>query len=91
MYDYFPPKGSGVFVFFAGMNLLAAVLVFLYVPDSSQQTLEALNAIFELENARYIQHAKANLRWLAQRPRGSKPRLYDFPLDRMDENAPVQQ
>jgi hypothetical protein len=41
-------KPTGVFGFYAGLNLVAWVLIFLFVPETKQKTLEELDYVFSV-------------------------------------------
>jgi len=41
-------KPTGVFGFYAGLNLLAWVMIFLWVPETKQRTLEELDYVFSV-------------------------------------------
>lgn len=48
---------AGVFGFYAGLNLLAFFMIFLFVPETKQLTLEELDNVFEISHTDFITHA----------------------------------
>ncbi|KAK2770011.1 hypothetical protein FQN53_005711, partial [Emmonsiellopsis sp. PD_33] len=48
------PQGS--FFFFGGLNLLALVMIFLWVPETKQRTLEELDYIFAVPTRRHMSY-----------------------------------
>ncbi|KAH7232066.1 hypothetical protein B0J15DRAFT_539303 [Fusarium solani] len=73
---------TGAFGFYAGLNLVALVLIFLFVPETKQKTLEELDYVFGVPNRI---HAKYQLktvlpwwfkRWILQRKGEVCPDLY---------------
>jgi sugar porter (SP) family MFS transporter len=47
---------TGAFAFYAGMNALAFVMIFLWVPETKQLTLEELDNTFSVKTNTYIRH-----------------------------------
>lgn len=43
-------KPTGVFGFYAGLNLVAWFLIFLFLPETKQKTLEELDYVFAVPN-----------------------------------------
>ncbi|KAF2023355.1 hypothetical protein EK21DRAFT_105367 [Setomelanomma holmii] len=77
-------KPQGVFGFYAGLNVLALVMIFLWVPETKQRTLEELDYIFAVPTRRHMSYqVKENLPWWFKtyilRDKGlSKPVLYQL-------------
>ena len=46
----------GVFGFYAGLNVVAFVLIFLFVPETKQRTLEELDYVFAVPTRKFIQY-----------------------------------
>jgi hypothetical protein len=46
----------GAFGFYAGLNLLAIVWVFLFVPETKQRTLEELDYVFAVPTRNHIKY-----------------------------------
>ncbi|OAA37413.1 sugar transporter [Metarhizium rileyi] len=73
---------TGAFGFYAGLNLVALVLIFLFVPETKQKTLEELDYVFAVPDRT---HAKYQLRtvlpwwfrrWFLGRRNETCPPLY---------------
>ncbi|KAF5615373.1 sugar transporter [Fusarium sp. NRRL 25303] len=47
---------AGAFGFYAGLNVLALILIFLFVPETKQRTLEELNFVFALPTGQFIKY-----------------------------------
>ncbi|BEJ11812.1 hypothetical protein CspHIS471_0202720 [Cutaneotrichosporon sp. HIS471] len=47
---------TGAFVFYAGLNALAFFMIFLWVPETKQLTLEELDQTFSVKTSTYIKH-----------------------------------
>lgn len=47
---------TGAFGAYAGFNIAAFVLIFLFVPETKQLTLEELDRVFEVPTSSYISH-----------------------------------
>lgn len=63
---YFTPVGA--FGFYAGLNVVAFCLIFLFVPETKQRTLEELDYIFGVPGSRFIDYQfKKALPWWFQR------------------------
>ncbi|KAN0065872.1 hypothetical protein ACQY0O_001003 [Thecaphora frezii] len=48
---------TGAFGFYAGLNVLAFILIFLFVPETKQLTLEELDAVFSVPIGKRIEHS----------------------------------
>ncbi|THX73642.1 hypothetical protein D6D05_07312 [Aureobasidium pullulans] len=60
---FFTFGGIGAFEFFAGLNILALILVFFYVPETHQLTLEQLDAIFDQDIGAHVAYGNKVLQW----------------------------
>ncbi|KAF9635742.1 Sugar/inositol transporter [Lasiodiplodia theobromae] len=49
-------KPQGAFGFYAGLNVVAFVMIFLFVPETKQRTLEELDYIFGLPTSKFISY-----------------------------------
>ncbi|KAH7396169.1 D-xylose-proton symporter [Pyrenochaeta sp. MPI-SDFR-AT-0127] len=84
-------KPQGVFGFYAGLNIVALVMIFLWLPETKQRTLEELDYIFAVPTRTHMKYqAGPNLRWWINtyilRKKGlSKPLLYKLG----DQRPPV--
>ena len=47
---------TGAFGFYAGLNLVALVLIFLFVPETKQKTLEELDYVFAVSDRRHASY-----------------------------------
>jgi hypothetical protein len=47
---------TGAFGFYAALNIIALGLIFLFVPETKQRTLEELDYIFAIPTRRFISH-----------------------------------
>jgi MFS family permease len=64
--DAFTPTGA--FGFFAGLNMVAFVWIFLWVPETKQRTLEELDYIFAVPTRRFMSYQTGTwLPWFIQR------------------------
>ncbi|KAK4497808.1 hypothetical protein PRZ48_010462 [Zasmidium cellare] len=76
---------AGTFGFYAGLNTLALVLIFLFVPETKQRSLEELEYVFEVSTRR---HASFQIReqlpwwfrkWILRQQDTPEPQLYKTP------------
>merc|ERR1712093_619903 len=64
--DQFTPTGA--FGFFAGLNIIALIWIFLWVPETKQRTLEELDYIFAVPTRRFISYNTGTwLPWFIKR------------------------
>ncbi|ORX97175.1 MFS transporter [Clohesyomyces aquaticus] len=85
-------KAQGVFGFYAGLNVLACIMIFLWLPETKQRTLEELDYVFAVPTKTHMKYqATKNLPWWFRkyilRRDGPKPQLYHF--DNEEYTAPV--
>ncbi|KAF2177611.1 MFS transporter [Zopfia rhizophila CBS 207.26] len=82
MLDAMTPAGA--FGFYAGLNLVALVMIFLFVPETKQRTLEELDYIFAIPTRRFIKYQTGTvLPWwirtyILRRKVGPCPALWSF-------------
>jgi len=75
-------KPQGVFGFYAGLNVVALIMIFLWLPETKQRTLEELDYIFAVPTRTHMKYqAGPNLQWWIKtyilRKKGlTKPVLY---------------
>lgn len=75
-------KPQGVFGFYAGLNVIALIMIFLWLPETKQRTLEELDYIFAVPTRRHMSYQiRENLPWwfktyVLRRKGLSKPILY---------------
>ncbi|KAF8972920.1 hypothetical protein BDZ97DRAFT_1648848 [Flammula alnicola] len=74
----------GAFGFYAGLNMVAFVMIFFLVPETKQRTLEELDFVFAVPTRKHIQYqAKTFLpyfikRWILFRKDATLQPLYNF-------------
>ncbi|KAK0525395.1 hypothetical protein OC842_005515, partial [Tilletia horrida] len=49
-------KPWGAILFYAGLNLIAFCLLFLFMPETKQLSLEELDAVFNVPTGKFIKH-----------------------------------
>lgn len=75
---------TGAFGFYAGLNLIALTLIFLFVPETKQRTLEELDYIFAIPTRRFISHQTGTVlpwwikTWILRKKIGPCPALVTF-------------
>ncbi|KAF1363524.1 D-xylose-proton symporter [Lizonia empirigonia] len=75
-------KPQGVFGFYAGLNIVALIMIFLWMPETKQRTLEELDYIFAVPTRTHMKYQVGkNLPWwfktyVLQRKGLAKPQLY---------------
>ncbi|RFU78197.1 sugar transporter [Trichoderma arundinaceum] len=73
---------TGAFGFYAGLNLVALALIFLFVPETKQKTLEELDYVFSVSDRRHAQYQLTEVlpwwinRYVFFRKNGPCPELY---------------
>lgn len=73
---------TGAFGFYAGLNLVALGLIFLFVPETKQKTLEELDYIFAVPTRKHAKHQLYAVlpwwikRWVFWQRETSCPELY---------------
>lgn len=73
---------TGAFGFYAGLNLVALVLIFLFVPETKQKTLEELDYVFGVPDRTHANYQLKTVlpwwfkRWILQRKGEVCPDLY---------------
>ncbi|EUC36981.1 hypothetical protein COCVIDRAFT_90819 [Bipolaris victoriae FI3] len=84
-------RPQGVFGFYSGMNIVALTMIFLWLPETKQRTLEELDYIFGVPTRKHMKYqAGENLSWWFKtyilRKKGlAKPQLYRF----ADQKPPI--
>ncbi|KAF1954160.1 MFS transporter [Byssothecium circinans] len=88
-------KPQGVFGLYAGLNIVALVMIFLWLPETKQRTLEELDYIFAVPTRTHMKYqVSENLPWWFKtyvlRKKGlKKPVLYKFGDEHILETKPV--
>ncbi|KAF8535962.1 hypothetical protein BDD12DRAFT_853166 [Trichophaea hybrida] len=52
----FAPTGTGAFAFYAGLNITAFIMIFLFVPETKQRTLEELDYVFAVPLRKFMKY-----------------------------------
>ncbi|KAK2612484.1 hypothetical protein QQS21_001422 [Conoideocrella luteorostrata] len=79
---------TGAFGFYAGLNLLALALIFLFVPETKQKTLEELDYVFAVPDRTHAKYQLGTVlpwwfrRWFLWRRREKCPQLYHDSTER---------
>ncbi|KAF1969772.1 sugar transporter [Bimuria novae-zelandiae CBS 107.79] len=87
-------KAQGVFGFYAGLNIVAVIMIFLWLPETKQRTLEELDYIFAVPTRTHMKYQVGqNLPWWFKtyilRKKGlAKPVLYKFDAVHRAESKP---
>jgi MFS family permease len=75
---------TGAFGFYAGLNVIAFVMIFLFVPETKQRTLEELDYIFAVPGSKFINYQTTKAlpwwfnRWVLFRKDATLEPLYKF-------------
>ncbi|KAF1943665.1 sugar transporter-like protein [Clathrospora elynae] len=75
---------TGAFSFYAGLNLIALCLIFLFVPETKQRSLEELDYVFAIPTRRFISHQCGTVlpwwvkTWILRKKIGPCPSLVTF-------------
>jgi lysylphosphatidylglycerol synthetase-like protein (DUF2156 family) len=82
MLDALTPVGS--FGLYAGFNLIALVMIFLFVPETKKLSLEDLDHVFSIPQRRFMSHQCFTVlpwwiqTWIFRRKIGPCPSLWNF-------------
>jgi len=79
---------TGAFGFYAGLNVIAFCLIYLFVPETAQYTLEELDAVFNVPHAKFISHqnTKTLPYWFKTSILRKKDVVRPAPLIQLDKN-----
>ena len=83
---------QGTFGFYAGLNLIALAMVFLWMPETKQRSLEQLDYIFSVPMRRHMSFQLQEVapwwfrRWILFRRGEPKPELYSL----KDDGTPIE-
>lgn len=84
---------QGCFGFYAGLNLLALLMVFLWMPETMQRSLEQLDYVFAVPMRTHMRFQVTRMlpwfinRWILFRKTGPAPALYFFDDDNVEEQS----
>ena len=82
---------TGVFCFYAGTNIVALVMIFLWVPETKQRTLEELDYIFAVPTRTHMRYQITKAlpyfiqRWIFRRKSAVLEPLYHFDTSNNDQ------
>ncbi len=77
---------TGTFCFYAGTNVLALVMVFLWMPETMKRSLEQLDSIFAVSMRAHMRYQVTKVipywyrRWILRKDE-PEPKLYTFSTD----------
>ncbi|KAF4535673.1 putative sugar transporter protein [Lasiodiplodia theobromae] len=80
-------KPQGAFGFYAGLNIIALVLIFLFLPETKQRTLEELDWVFAVSTRKHASYQLFQVlpwwikRYMLFRKNLPSPELYHFESD----------
>ena len=83
---------QGAFGFFAALNVTALVMIFFWMPETKQRTLEELDYIFAVPTKRHMSYQAFQVlpwwinRYLFQRKDEKSPKLYHFEGHMQDDD-----
>lgn len=75
---------TGSFGFYAGLNFVALILIFLFVPETKQRTLEELDYVFSFRTRTHMRYQSTQVlpwwfkKWILFRKQPDCPSLYNF-------------
>lgn len=81
---------QGAFGFYAGLNIIALVLIFLFLPETKERTLEELDYVFAVSTRRHAQYQLTEVlpwfcrRWILFQKNIPEPQLYNLKVDGFD-------
>lgn len=73
---------TGAFGFYAALNLVALALIFLFVPETKQKSLEELDQVFSVSTHRHASYQMNEVlpwwgkKWVLRKDVGPSPQLY---------------
>ncbi|KAF2149735.1 hypothetical protein K461DRAFT_329020 [Myriangium duriaei CBS 260.36] len=82
MLAVFSPQGS--FGFYAALNVVALIFIFLFLPETKQRTLEELDYIFSVSTRHHASHQATEVfpwwvkRWILSKRNDACPQLYQI-------------
>lgn len=84
---------TGAFGFYAGLNLTALVMIFLWVPETKQRTLEELDYVFAVPTRKHMSYQMTKAlpyfikRWVLLQKGATLEPLYQFDNHLASEQA----
>jgi MFS family permease len=92
MLQAFTPQGA--FGFYAGLNVIALVMIFLWLPETKERTLEELDYVFAVPTRQHMKYQVRHVlpwwckRWLLFQKSATCPELYHLENDDVVERHP---
>lgn len=86
---------TGAFGFYAGLNLVALALIYMFVPETKQKTLEELDYVFGVPDRTHAKYQLTQVlpwwtrKWILRRKGEACPELYH--TDVADRKVAVQE
>jgi len=77
-------SAPGAFGFYAGLNIIALVAIFLFLPETKERTLEELDYVFAVPTRQHMKYQLTKVlpwwckKWLLFRKDAACPELYRF-------------
>lgn len=88
---------TGAFGLYAGFNIIALVMIFLFVPETKQRTLEELDYIFAIPQRTFMRHQCFTVlpwwikTWIFRKKIGPCPALWSFEgADEKEQNEAIR-
>ncbi|KPI43785.1 putative polyol transporter 2 [Cyphellophora attinorum] len=88
-------KPQGAFGFYAGLNILAMLMVFSWMQETKQRSLEELDYVFAVPTRTHMKYQWGTVllwwfnRWVLQKKGEPEPKLYKFDTDASGNVVPV--
>jgi hypothetical protein len=89
----FTPQGA--FGFYAGLNVAALIMIFLWLPETKQRSLEELDYVFAVPTRTHMKYQWGTVlpwwinRWIFMRKDRPEPVLYKFDTDEQGNIVPA--
>jgi MFS family permease len=89
-------KPQGAFGFYAGLNLVALLMIFLWLPETKQRTLEEMDYIFAVPMRTHMKFQAGKMfpwwfkRYILRRKGVPAPQLYRFDSDNISQEGLVE-
>lgn len=79
---------TGAFGFYAGLNVIALILIWFFVPETARYTLEELDAVFSVPHKTFIKHQNTKVlpHWFQTQVLRKKNLERPAPLIQLDRN-----
>src|ERR1700712_928022 len=80
-------KPQGTFGFYAGLNFVAFLMIFLWLPETKQKTLEELDYVFAVPTRTHMKYQTSEVapywfkRYIFRKKGLREPQLYKYDID----------